>query len=106
MATANLSKRLLSFLKVLYFPVVALVASLLIGSLVIVFTSKSTPMEAYAAMLKGAFGTVKAWDETFVKSIPFIFTALSFAIARRCGIINLGAEGQFRMGALLATIGA
>ena len=104
MATANLSKRLLSFLKTLYFPVIALIASLLIGSIVIIFTSNSTPMEAYAAMLKGAFGTPKAWDETVVKAIPFVFTALSFAIARRCGIINLGAEGQFRMGALFATI--
>ncbi|HWR24172.1 MAG TPA: ABC transporter permease [Feifaniaceae bacterium] len=104
MATANLSKRLLSSLKTLYFPVIALVASLLIGSLVILFTSETPPLEAYAAMFKGAFGTVKAWDETVVKAVPFIFTALSFAIARRCGIINLGAEGQFRMGALLATI--
>ncbi len=104
MATSSLAKRLLSFLKDLYFPVIALITSLLIGSIVIIFTSNSTPMEAYAAMLKGAFGNIKAWDETFVKAIPFIFTALSFAIARRCGIINLGAEGQFRMGALLATI--
>jgi ABC-type uncharacterized transport system permease subunit len=33
-----------------------------------------------------------------------MFTALSFAIARRCGIINLGAEGQFKIGALAATL--
>lgn len=104
MAAGSVSKKLLSFLKTMYFPVVALAASLLIGSVVIAFTAKSSPLEAYQAMFKGAFGSVNAWDETFVKAIPLMFTALSYAIARRCGIINLGAEGQFRMGALLATI--
>ncbi len=96
--------KLKSSLKSVYYPVAALVISLLIGSVVILLTSKSSPMEAYQAMLKGAFGTPRAWDETFVKAIPFMFTALSFAIARRCGIINLGAEGQFKIGALAATL--
>lgn len=104
MAAGSVSKKLLSFLKIIYFPVVALAASLLIGSVVIAFTAKSSPLEAYQAMFKGAFGSINAWDETFVKAMPLMFTALSYAIARRCGIINLGAEGQFRMGALLATI--
>lgn len=88
----------------LYYPIAALLISLLLGSIVILLTAKSSPWEAYRAMFKGAFGTPRAWDETFVKAIPFMFTALSFAIARRCGIINLGAEGQFRMGALLGTL--
>lgn len=104
MASNGIVKKLISFLKTLYFPVLALAVSLLIGSVVIVLTASSGPLEAYKAMFKGAFGSINAWDETILKAIPFMFTALSFAIARRCGIINLGAEGQFRIGALMATI--
>lgn len=95
---------LISMVKAAYFPVVALLASMLIGSVVIIATAKTGPLEAYQYMLNGAFGSLKAWDETLVKAIPFMFTALSYAIARRCGIINLGAEGQFKMGALMAAI--
>ena len=104
MAASSLLGKLKSGLKSVYYPIAALVISLLIGSVVILLTSTSSPVEAYQAMLKGAFGTPRAWDETFVKAIPFMFTALSFAIARRCGIINLGAEGQFKIGALAATL--
>ncbi|MEA5014896.1 MAG: ABC transporter permease [Candidatus Limiplasma sp.] len=102
--TTSVPGKLKNGLKSIYYPVAALVISLLIGSVVILLTSTSSPAEAYQAMLKSAFGTSRAWSETFIKAIPFMFTALSFAIARRCGIINLGAEGQFKVGALLATL--
>jgi len=54
-------------------------------------------------MISGGFGTLKAFDATLIKAVPLLFTALSFAIAKRSGIINLGAEGQFMIGALCAT---
>ncbi|NLC39966.1 MAG: ABC transporter permease [Clostridiaceae bacterium] len=91
-------------LEALYYPIMALLASFLIGSLVILLTSSTNPLQAYSFMLKGAFGSVAAWQDTIIKAIPFVFTALSFSVARRCGIINLGAEGQFIMGALFATV--
>ena len=33
-----------------------------------------------------------------------IFTGLSFALAKRCGLVNIGAEGQLYMGGFLATV--
>ncbi len=90
--------------KTVYFPVVAILVSLLIGSVVILATSQTSPLVAYESLFKGAFGNLRAFDDTLLKAIPFIFTALSFAMAKRCGIINLGAEGQFAIGALMATI--
>ncbi|MDD2426625.1 MAG: ABC transporter permease [Eubacteriales bacterium] len=91
-------------LEALYYPIMALLASFLIGSVVILLTSSTSPLEAYGYMFKGAFGSTAAWQDTIIKAIPFVFTALSFSVARRCGIINLGAEGQFIMGALFSTI--
>ena len=81
----------------------AIIASLLLGSIVIFLTSDTNPLKAYGYMLAGGFGTIRAFDATLTKAIPLIFTALSFSIAKRSGIINLGAEGQFMMGALCGT---
>jgi ABC-type uncharacterized transport system permease subunit len=100
----SIKAKFLNLVRSLYFPLVAIAASLLIGSIVIVTTSSASPLEAYKHMFNGAFGSLRSFDETLLKSIPFIFTALSYAMAKRCGIINLGAEGQFAIGALLATI--
>ena len=61
------------------------------------------PLEAYAAAIGGAFGNGRKFGETLVKSTPFLMTGLSVAIAFRCGIWNIGAEGQFLVGALGAT---
>jgi len=61
------------------------------------------PLDAYAAAVGGAFGTGQKVGETLVKSTPFLMTGLSVAMAFRCGIWNIGAEGQFLVGALGAT---
>jgi simple sugar transport system permease protein len=96
-------QRAQAVLQSLYYPLMAIIASLLVGSLVILLTSNTNPFVAYGHMLSGGFGTLKAFDATLIKAVPLLFTALSFAIAKRSGIINLGAEGQFMIGALCAT---
>jgi simple sugar transport system permease protein len=40
--------------------------------------------------------------EAAVKAAPILFCALSFLLAREAGVINIGAEGQFLIGALAA----
>jgi simple sugar transport system permease protein len=40
--------------------------------------------------------------ETLVKGAPLLFCALSFLLAWKAGIVNIGAEGQFLVGALAA----
>ncbi|MDD3612037.1 MAG: ABC transporter permease [Eubacteriales bacterium] len=104
MEGTSIRQKLGAILEALYYPIMALLASFLIGSVIILLTSSTSPLEAYGYMFKGAFGSTAAWQDTIIKAIPFVFTALSFSVARRCGIINLGAEGQFIMGALFSTI--
>ena len=43
-------------------------------------------------------------SESLVAATPYIFGALSVAVALRCGIFNIGTEGQIYTGALAATI--
>lgn len=100
----SLGSKLRIILSSLYYPLFAIVAAFAVGSIIIRFTSDSSPLEAYLVMFRGAFGSLRSWDDTIIKAIPFIFTAISFAIAKRCGIINLGGEGQFMIGALASTV--
>lgn len=61
-------------------------------------------LPAFKCLLNGSFGSFNAFGETIIKAIPLIFTGISFAIALRSGIVNLGAEGQLYMGALVGTM--
>ncbi|HET7453811.1 MAG TPA: ABC transporter permease, partial [Thermoanaerobaculia bacterium] len=44
--------------------------------------------------------------EALVKGSPLLFCALSFLVAWKAGIVNVGAEGQFLAGALAAAAAA
>lgn len=80
-------------------PVVSILLAFIIGGIIMAFIGQN-PIEAYGYLLKGAFGSVGSIGETFVKAIPLIFTGLAATFAYRCGIFNLGGEGQFIMGAV------
>lgn len=62
------------------------------------------PWRAYRALLDGSLGSLYGLGESLVKASPLILTALSFALAFRCGLINIGAEGQLYFGALGAIL--
>ncbi len=99
----SFKKKLLLALDGVYFPIAAIVSALLIGGLA-VWGLGYDPLAAFKSLLSGSFGNKNAVSETLVKAIPLIFTALSYGVAMRCGLINLGAEGQLYMGALAATL--
>jgi len=54
-------------------------------------------------MWEGVFGNLRVFTEVLLKSTPLILVGTGIAIAFRCGIWNIGAEGQFYAGAVLAT---
>lgn len=82
-------------------PFVAVLLSLAIGGIVIA-SAGADPFAAYGYLLRGAFGSLQSFSETLVKATPLIFTGLAAVFAYRCGMLNLGAEGQFIMGAIAA----
>ena len=82
-------------------PILAVLASFLIGSIFLLILNIN-PLDAYTALVKGAFGTTRLVTTTVIKSIPLIFTGLAVTLAYRAGVFNIGAEGQLYMGALLA----
>jgi ABC-type uncharacterized transport system permease subunit len=83
--------------------IVAVLFALLVGAVVLAVTGYS-PIEAYAAVLTGAFGDIYGIGQTFTQATPIIFTALAFLFSYKCGLFNIGAEGQLLIGGLTAAI--
>ncbi len=86
----------------LLIPILAVLLALTVGALILL-TQNTNPFEAYAAMFSGAFTNKNGMADTLVKAIPLLLVALGVAIAFRGGVINIGAEGQLIMGAMLTT---
>ncbi|MHB8928690.1 MAG: ABC transporter permease [Bacillota bacterium] len=84
-------------------PVVAVAASLLIGSLVIAML-KVNPLVAYSHLFSGAVGNLGQLTGTITNAIPLIFAGLAVTVAFRGSIFNIGGEGQLYMGALFAIL--
>ena len=95
-------------------PVLAVAAALGVGALILLVFGYD-PLNAYAIMLEGIFGsqrnfsevliktTLRNFSEVLIKTTPVIFTGIAVAAAYSCGVWNIGAEGQFIMGAIGAT---
>ena len=69
---------------------------------VILLVAGFNPLEAYWVILKGIFSRPKYVSYVIIYATPLIVTGLSVAFALRTGLFNIGAEGQFIMGALTA----
>ena len=69
---------------------------------VLILLCGANPVEAYQMFFGGVFGNLNGFCEIFVKATPLIFTGLGCAVAFRTGFFNIGAEGQFYMGAIAA----
>ncbi|QEK11853.1 ABC transporter permease [Crassaminicella thermophila] len=85
------------------FTILAIVMGLIVGAIVIKISGFSV-FEAYGAMIKGVFSKPKYIARTIIRSTPLILTGLSVAFAFRTGLFNIGAEGQFIIGALVAAM--
>lgn len=80
-------------------PVAAIGAALILAA-GLVAAAGVNPLAAYAEMLRGALGSRLAITEMLTRATPLILTGLAAAIAFRARLWNIGAEGQFYMGAL------
>lgn len=91
------------FLDSIKFPLISILLAFLVGSIFIIMTGNS-PLVAYGALFGGSLAGLNRFGETLLKTTPLIFTGLSIAFAFRCGLFNIGAEGQFVIGSLFTVI--
>jgi ABC-type uncharacterized transport system permease subunit len=83
-------------------PLLAMLSALLIGAAMLLLL-KANPLQAYAALVAGVFGSVYGFTQSLVKATPLLLVGLGICISFRASVINIGGEGQIIAGALLAT---
>lgn len=79
--------------------------ALAVGAVFILLVGES-PIKAYGSLLHGALGSPQSIANTISKSIPLAFTGLAVALGSRCGMLNIGAEGQLHAGAMASVLTA
>ena len=80
-------------------PVISVVAGFVVAGLAVAL-SGSDPFQSFYALFQGAFLNPRALPETLVATTPYIFLGLGVGLGFRAGLFNIGAEGQFYIGAL------
>lgn len=91
-------------------PLGAVILAMLVGSLLIlgsqVFVGAeidpTLPLVAYWAMISGGLGSFNGIVETLVQATPLVLAGLAVGLGFKAGLFNIGAQGQFLMGALAA----
>ena len=80
------------------------VAMLVITTILMLGLGGFDVAQALGALVSGALGSFDAiTSSTLVRATPLILTGLSVAVAFQAGVFNIGAEGQFLMGAASTT---
>lgn len=82
-----------TLLRELVFPLIAVVAAFLVGG-AIVWLVGDSPLLVYELFFSSVFGSTDGIGYTLFYATPLIFTGLAVAVAFKCGLFNIGAEGQ------------
>lgn len=64
----------------------------------------ANPFQVYGFFLRATFGSWAAFSDTMVKATPLILVGLACTVAFKMKLWNIGAEGQFYMGAFFASL--
>src|SRR5881392_4377592 len=79
-------------------PLVAVLAAFVVGG-IIVWLVGDDPFQVYGLLLGSAFSWPDGIGYTLFYATPLIFTGLAVLVAFRCGLLNIGAEGQLYVAA-------
>ncbi|MBD0326467.1 MAG: ABC transporter permease [Pyrinomonadaceae bacterium] len=82
----------------LLFPLIAVVAAFIVGGIFILLVGDN-PFKVYGLLIGSALSWPDGIGYTLFYATPLIFTGLAVAVAFRCGLLNIGAEGQLYIAA-------
>ena len=95
-------------------PGLAILSALIIGAFVIAlsdidkiqdgdwFGILDTIVDAYWALIEGAFFSLNGWSETLIATTPLLLAGLAVAVTFRAGLFNIGGTGQMLLGGVFA----
>jgi len=97
-------------------PFLSILLALILASVLIIISGvigpKQTfdptlPLVAYGSLIQGSLGSLRGISNTLVATAPLVLTGLAVGVGFKAGLFNIGADGQFLMGAVMAAgIGA
>ena len=97
--------RVFEFFESLAVPLAALLVSFALFGVFVAFTG-SSPLDVYAEMYRGAFGTWFSFQNTLLRAAPLMLTGLCTALPARLGLMVIGGEGALVIrGVTAAAIG-
>src|SRR5918994_4678462 len=82
----------------LLFPLIAVLAAFIVGGILILLIGDN-PITAYRLLLGSALSWPDGIGYTLFHATPLIFTGLAVLVGFRCGLFNIGAEGQLYVAA-------
>jgi ABC-type uncharacterized transport system permease subunit len=88
----------MKLLREILFPLLAVLAAFVVGGVVVLLIGDS-PIQTYKLLIGSAFSWPDGIGYTLFNATPLIFTGLAVAVAFRCGLLNIGAEGQLYVAA-------
>jgi simple sugar transport system permease protein len=114
-AEATVASRLSTYVRAggIVTPLITVVFAFIIGGLVVLITGHD-PFSTYKAIFNGTgLDWLFPWNsdrstsainlqQTLIATTPLILTGLAVAFAFRCGLFNIGGQGQYQMGAIAA----
>lgn len=85
--------------------VFAIFVGLIFGFIIMIVSNSKEALQGLGIILQGGFGGgAKGVGQTFYYAIPIIMTGLSVGFAFKTGLFNIGASGQFTVGAFTAIL--
>src|SRR5712664_2763695 len=91
----------MKLLREILFPLIAVLAAFVVGGIV-VWLIGDDPIQTYRLLIGSAFSWPDGIGYTLFYASPLIFTGLAVLVAFRCGLLNIGAEGQLYVAAFAA----
>ena len=88
----------MKLLREILFPLIAVLAAFVVGGIVVWIIGDS-PIQTDKLLIGSAFSWPNGIGYTLFNATPLIFTGLAVAVAFRCGLLNIGAEGQLYVAA-------
>jgi ABC-type uncharacterized transport system permease subunit len=79
-------------------PLIAVIAAFIVGGIIVLLIGDN-PFQTFALLIGNSFGSLNDIGYTLFIATPLIFTGLAVAVAFRCGLLNIGAEGQLYVAA-------
>lgn len=81
----------------------AICMGFVVAAVIIAFAGFS-PLETFHTLFYGSLGTPKYITNVIIKATPILLTGVAVAFAFQTGLFNIGAEGQYILGTICATI--